>query len=72
MLDHSFDIKISEMSEDEGSDWEDGEIRDEDRVTYCELLSFSRFNMAALTSTLCYLQYSFLEPILAERLDTGF
>ena len=38
MLDHSFDIKISEMSEDEGSDWEDGEIRDEDRVNYCEML----------------------------------
>jgi hypothetical protein len=50
------------------SEIDDGEIRNEDRISYCELLSFSRFNMAVLTSSLCYFQYCFLEPILAERL----
>ncbi len=36
-LEHSFEIKLSEQSEDEGSDYEDGEIRPEDQVTYAWL-----------------------------------
>ena len=53
-IDHASEIKLSEQSEEEGSDCEDGEIREEDRVTYFELIRESRFTMAALTSTLCY------------------
>ena len=33
-----------------------------------KLLCQARFTMAALSSALCYFTYSFMEPILAERL----
>ena len=39
-----------------------------DKVTLCKLLCSARFTMAALSSALCYFTYSFMEPILAERL----
>ena len=39
-----------------------------DRVTICKLLGTARYTMAALSSALCYFTYSFMEPILAERL----
>lgn len=43
-------------------------IDSEDRVTLKKLLCSARFTMAALSSALCYFTYSFMEPILAERL----
>ena len=33
-----------------------------------DLLKHGRFTMAALSSSLCYFNYSFMEPILADRL----
>ena len=47
---------------------EEPEIAPEDRVTITKLLCSARFTMAALSSALCYFTYSFMEPILAERL----
>ena len=44
------------------------EISEAERVTICKLLCSARFTMAALSSALCYFTYSFMEPILAERL----
>lgn len=43
-------------------------ISSQRKVTVCGLLSNARFTFAALASCLCYFAYSFLEPILAERL----
>ena len=37
-------------------------------MTICTLLKRARFTMAALSSALCYFTYSFMEPILAQRL----
>lgn len=48
----------------------DGFIRQDQSVTIAKLLCSARFTMAALSSSLCYFTYSFLEPILAERLAT--
>ena len=44
------------------------EIDPEDRVSIMKLLCSARFTMAALSSALCYFTYSFMEPILAQRL----
>ena len=38
------------------------------QVGYCALLKEARFTLAALSSALCYFTYSFMEPILAQRL----
>lgn len=43
-------------------------IAPEDQVSITKLLCSARFTMAALSSALCYFTYSFMEPILAERL----
>ena len=47
----------------------DDEVAEEDRVTIFKLLSTPRFAMAALSSSLGYFTNSFMEPILAKRLD---
>ena len=39
------------------------------KVTLWTLLMRSRFTLAALSSALCYFNYSFMEPILAQRLS---
>jgi len=38
------------------------------KVTYCKLLTHTRFTMAALTASLCYLMLCFMEPILQMRM----
>ena len=38
------------------------------KVSMCSLLCSGRYTFAALSSALCYFNYSFMEPILAERL----
>ena len=40
----------------------------EKQVSMMKLLCNSRFTLAAISSTLCYFTYSFMEPILATRL----
>ena len=39
-----------------------------ERVTYCKLLSKSRFSFAAAAAALGYFNYCHMEPILANRL----
>ena len=43
-------------------------IPEDKKVSIGKLLCHARFTMAALSSALCYFTYSFMEPILAERL----
>ena len=51
------------------SDLEDDDlIPESEKVSIMKLLCSARFTMAALSSALCYFTYSFMEPILAERL----
>ena len=44
------------------------EIDSMNRVSMSSLLCSGRYTFAALSSALCYFNYSFMEPILAERL----
>jgi len=39
-------------------------ISPDDKVTYCKLLSNSRFVMAAVVASLCYFMLCFMEPIM--------
>jgi len=61
-------LQYSDADQEQENLSENEELLSVQEIGICTLLGNVRFTMAALSSALCYFNYSFMEPILAERL----